>query len=87
MPPRRTRAHRDGRKHHHALPSVQSVETATLLNSDKAYAFVTDEVDGYLFVDAQSGGPVSDVEIEMGIILVGLTAVSDFEFTNLWTSL
>lgn len=58
-----------------------------LLNSDKAYAFVTDGVDGYLFVDAQSGGPVTDEAIEMGIILVGLTAITDFEWTNVWTSL
>jgi Ca2+-binding RTX toxin-like protein len=58
-----------------------------LLNSDNAYAFVTDQVDGYLFVDAQSGGPVSDAAIEMGIILVGLTDVSDFAWTNVWTSM
>src|SRR5262245_34461479 len=58
-----------------------------LLNSDKAYAFVTDGVDGYLFVDAQSGGPVSDAAIEMGIILVGLTSESDFAWTNVWTSM
>ena len=58
-----------------------------LLNSDLAYAFVTDGVDGYLFVDAQSGGPVSDAEIEMGIILVGLGDDSDFAWTNVWTSL
>jgi Ca2+-binding RTX toxin-like protein len=58
-----------------------------LLNSDKANAFVTDGVDGYLFVDAQSGGPVSDAAIEMGIILVGLTSESDFAWTNVWTSM
>lgn len=58
-----------------------------LLNSDKAYAFVTDQVDGYLFVDAQSGGTTSDAAIEMGIILVGLTSESDFEWTNVWTSM
>jgi Ca2+-binding RTX toxin-like protein len=58
-----------------------------LLNSDKAYAFVTDQVDGYLFVDAQSGGTTSDAAIEMGIILVGLTSKSDFEWTNVWTSM
>ena len=58
-----------------------------LLNSDKAYAFVTDQVNGYLFVDAQSGGTTSDAAIEMGIILVGLTSESDFEWTNVWTSM
>jgi Ca2+-binding RTX toxin-like protein len=58
-----------------------------LLNSDKAYAFVTDGVDGYLFVDAQSGGPVTDAVIEMGIILVGLTSESDFGWTNVWPSI
>ena len=48
---------------------------------------MTDQVDGYLFVDAQSGGPASDAAIEMGIILVGLTSESDFEWTNVWTSM
>ena len=41
----------------------------------------SDQVDGYLFVDVD---PSSQIEgIEMGIILVGLTSVTDFDVSNI----
>ena len=60
----------------------------TLINNDnnKLYAFVTDGVDGYLFVDVFKGPEFADglyEGVEMGIKLVGLTNVSDFDFGDI----
>ena len=49
-----------------------------LLDEGNTYAFVTDQVDGYLFIDFQQNGT-----IDAGIILSGLTSVSDFDFYNI----
>jgi hypothetical protein len=50
--------------------------------------FVTDQVDGYLFVDwLQGDGEGYDeglhAGIEVGIILKGLTSISDFDSHNI----
>ena len=42
------------------------------------YVFVTDHVNGYLFADLNDNGTV-----ETGIVLVGLTNLSDFDQSNL----
>jgi Ca2+-binding RTX toxin-like protein len=62
----------------------------TLLNDDNSmlYAFVTDGVNGYLFVDAfksNEEGPADGLfeGVEVGIVLVGLTQVSDFDFGDI----
>ena len=63
----------------------------TLLNNDNKmlYAFVTDEVDGYLFVDAFKNGDEGFdglyEGVEVGIKLVGLTDVSNFDFTDIFS--
>ena len=64
----------------------QYAESVFSGDEEVKYVFVTDEVNGYLF-EGYSDFEEGIVEIEMGIILVGLTDVSDFDFTNLWTSL
>jgi Ca2+-binding RTX toxin-like protein len=51
---------------------------ASLLDGSNMYAFVTDQVDGYLFADFNEDGT-----IDTGIILVGLTKVSDFDYYNM----
>jgi Ca2+-binding RTX toxin-like protein len=53
----------------------------TLLFGDKTYAFVTDKVDGYLFIEPWDLGEISQLEM-VGIKLEGLTAVSDFEYND-----
>jgi Ca2+-binding RTX toxin-like protein len=50
----------------------------SLLDGDKTYAFVTDQVDGYLFIEPW-GGQLPAIET-VGIKLVGLTSVADFEW-------
>jgi Ca2+-binding RTX toxin-like protein len=45
---------------------------------DGNYVFVTDYVDGFLFADLNGNGTV-----ETGIILEGLTSLSDFSYSNL----
>jgi Ca2+-binding RTX toxin-like protein len=58
-------------------------QALSLLESDdKQYAFVTDGVDGYLFVEVYPNDALEDVEI--GVILKGLTALSDFDATDLF---
>ena len=53
-----------------------------LLDTDKQYAFVTDGVDGYLFVEVYPNDVLDDVEI--GVTLKGLNDLSDFNATNLF---
>jgi hypothetical protein len=60
----------------------------SLLTGGKTYAFVTDQVDGYLFVDwVQADGEGVDggvyAGVEVGIILKGLTSISDFDSYNI----
>ena len=52
----------------------------SLLSGDKTYAFVTDGVDGYLFAEPWTELPAIET---VGVILQGLTSVSDFSFTDL----
>jgi Ca2+-binding RTX toxin-like protein len=55
----------------------------SLLNGDKTYAFVTDKVDGYLFIEPWAGQfPAIET---VGIKLVGLTSVSDFDWYDVIT--
>ena len=49
----------------------------SLLDGDKTYAFVTDGVDGYLFIEPWTSLPAIET---VGIILEGLTSTSDFEW-------
>jgi Ca2+-binding RTX toxin-like protein len=51
----------------------------SLLDGDKTYAFVTDGVDGYLFIEPWTSLPAIET---VGIILEGLTSTSDFEWYN-----
>jgi Ca2+-binding RTX toxin-like protein len=52
----------------------------SLLEGDKMMAFVTDHVDGYLFIQPWEGDfPAIET---VGIILKGLTAVSDFDWSD-----
>jgi Ca2+-binding RTX toxin-like protein len=52
----------------------------SLLDGDKTYAFVTDKVDGYLFIEPWAGQwPAIET---VGIKLAGLTSVSDFEWSE-----
>jgi hypothetical protein len=53
-----------------------------LLDGDKTYAFVTDGVDGYLFMEPWTNIPAFGT---VGIILEGLTAVSDFDWHDVMT--
>jgi hypothetical protein len=53
-----------------------------LVGSDKQYAFVTDGVDGYLFVEVYPNDVLEDVEI--GVVLKGLTTLSAFDATDLF---
>jgi Ca2+-binding RTX toxin-like protein len=62
----------------------------TLLNDDNSmqYAFVTDGVNGYLFIDAfksNDEGPADGLYegVEVGIVLVGLKEVYDFDFGDI----
>ena len=55
----------------------------SLLNGDKTYAFVTDKVDGYLFIEPWAG-QLPAIET-VGIKLVGLTSVSDFDWYDVIT--
>jgi Ca2+-binding RTX toxin-like protein len=60
----------------------------SLLTGGKTYAFVTDQVDGYLFVDCFQGNGEGFDEgvyagVEVGIILKGLTSISDFDPSNI----
>jgi hypothetical protein len=63
----------------------------SLLNADvsKSYVFVTDEVDGYLFVDwFKPDGEISVWwGVEAGIILKGLTSEFDFDSSGVTTGL
>ena len=57
----------------------------SLLDGDKTYAFVTDGVDGYLFMEPWSGAfPAIET---VGIKLLGLTDVSDFQWWNVGTAI
>jgi hypothetical protein len=49
-----------------------------LLEESHTFVFVTDGIDGYLFADFMENGT-----LDMGIILKGLTSVSDFDFNNI----
>jgi Ca2+-binding RTX toxin-like protein len=53
-----------------------------LVGSNKQYAFVTDGVDGYLFIEVYPNDVLEDIEI--GVILKGLTSLSDFDGMNLF---
>jgi Ca2+-binding RTX toxin-like protein len=60
----------------------------SLLDGGKKYVFVTDKVDGYLFVDwVQGDGEGYDeglhAGVDVGIILKGLTSISDFDSHNI----
>src|SRR5262245_11528116 len=55
-----------------------SLVNDSLLTDSYTYAFVTDGVNGYLFADFEENGT-----IDTGIILVGLTSLSDFDFTDI----
>ena len=48
------------------------------LEESNTFAFVTDGIDGYLFADFAENGT-----LDMGIILKGLTSLSDFDFNNI----
>ena len=50
----------------------------SLLEGDQTYAFVTDGVDGYLFMEPWAGEFTSGMDT-VGIILEGLTSISDFD--------
>jgi Ca2+-binding RTX toxin-like protein len=56
----------------------EALKFAQTYMGDGNYVFVTDYVDGYLFADLNSNGTV-----ETGIILEGLTSLSDFSQYNL----
>ena len=51
----------------------------SLLSGDKTYAFVTDEVNGYLFIEPWAEFPAIET---MGVVLQGLTSVSDFAWSD-----
>jgi Ca2+-binding RTX toxin-like protein len=65
------------------------IRAESLLNGDKKYAFVTDQVDGYLFVDWAQDETEETFDdglyagVEVGIILKGLTSVGDFDWSNI----
>jgi RTX calcium-binding nonapeptide repeat (4 copies) len=52
-----------------------------LVGTNKQYAFVTDGVDGYLFIEVYPNDVLEDVEI--GVVLKGLTSLSQFDGTVL----
>jgi Ca2+-binding RTX toxin-like protein len=82
---------------HGAGYDVAKSHAESLLNTgggfgvEKSYVFVTDEVDGYLFVDwfkPDGDGDVTDdiwAGVEVGIMLKGLTSESDFHWSAVTT--
>jgi Ca2+-binding RTX toxin-like protein len=59
-------------------------QAMSLLSGDKTYAFVTDQVDGYLFIEPLTE-PYTAFET-VGIVLKGQTSVSDFDWNNVLSS-
>jgi Ca2+-binding RTX toxin-like protein len=66
---------------HGAGYDAAEAHAMSLLSGDKTYAFVTDGVDGYLFAEPWQGAyPAIET---LGVVLEGLTSVSDFAFHDL----
>jgi Ca2+-binding RTX toxin-like protein len=68
--------------------AAAKMHAESLFDGGTRYVFVTDKVDGYLFVDWLQADddeqfPGLYEGAEMGVILVGLTNVSDFDFTDI----
>ena len=60
------------------------MDATSLLDGDKTYAFVTDGVDGYLFIEPWTSLPAIET---VGIILEGLTSTSDFVWYDVMSNI